>query len=116
MQIQRFENNGRMSKVVIHNNTLYLCGQVHAEGDIKEQTAGVLAKIEELLEKYGSDKKHMLSATIYVKDIIRDFADMNSVWDAWVEDGFEPARACLESKMARECLLVEICVIAAIKE
>lgn len=115
MEIKRFETNERMSRAVVHNNTLYLCGQVHAEGDIKEQTVGVLAKIEDLLNKYGSDKKHMLSVTIYIKDM-KDFADMNFVWDSWIEKGFAPARACVEAKMARECLLVEMSVVAAIKE
>lgn len=114
MEIQRFENTGRMSRAVVHNGTVYLCGQVHGEGDIKEQTAGVLAKIEDLLNKYGSDKNHMLSVTIYIKDM-KDFADMNAVWDAWVENGYEPARACVEAKMARECLLVEMTVTAAVK-
>lgn len=114
MEIQRFENNGRMSKAVVHNNTLYLCGQVHAEGDAKEQTAAILDKIENLLNKYGSDKKSILSVTIYVSDM-KYFADMNSVWDAWVEKGHEPARACVEAKLARECLLVEMSVVAATK-
>ena len=115
MSIQRFEGNGRMSSVVINNGVMYLSGQVCAEGDIKEQTAGVLAKIENLLNKYGSDKEHILSVTIYLKDIIKDFADMNSVYDAWTVDGYEPARACVEAKMAREQLLVEMSVVAAIK-
>ena len=115
MEIQRFEGTGRMSRAVVHNNTIYLCGQVHADGDIKEQTAGVLAKVEDLLHKYGSDKRHILSVTIYVKDM-NDFAGMNAVWDDWIENGFEPARACVEAKMARECLLVEMSVVAAIKE
>ena len=115
MEIKRFENNGRMSKAVVHNNTLYLCGQVHAQGDVKEQTSAILNSIEELLNKYGSDKKSILSATIYLKDIMNDFADMNSVWDEWVVDGYEPSRACVEAKLARDCLLVEIVVVAAIK-
>ena len=115
MSIQRYEGNGRMSKAVVFNNTIYLCGQTCGEGDIKEQTAGVLAKIEDLLNQYGSDKKHILSATIYLKDIDADFKDMNSVWDAWVEKGFAPARACVEAKMAREALLVEISIVAAVK-
>ena len=114
MSIQRFEGNGRMSKAVIFNNTLYLCGQTCGEGDIKEQTAGVLQKVEDLLNQYGSDKENILSITIYVKDM-KDFADMNSVYDAWVVDGFEPARACVEAKMAREQLLVEMSVVAAVK-
>ncbi|MDK2563360.1 RidA family protein [Romboutsia sedimentorum] len=114
MEIKRFEGTGRMSRAVVHNNTVYLCGQTHAEGDIKEQTTAVLAKIDDLLNKYGSDKKHLLSVTIYVKDM-NDFVDMNSIWDAWVENGFEPARACVEANMARECLLVEMTVVAAVK-
>lgn len=114
MEIKRHENNGRMSSVVVHNNTLYLSGIVHAEGDVKEQTIAVLNKIEAFLEKYGSDKNHILSTTIYLKTM-DDFADMNSVWDNWVENGHEPARACVEAKMARECLLVEMSVVAAVK-
>lgn len=114
MEIKRYENNGRMSRAVVHNNTIYLCGQTHAEGGVKEQTTEILAKIEDLLNKYGSDKKHMLSVTIYLRDI-KDFAEMNSVWDAWVEKGFEPARACVEARMARETLLVEMSVTAATK-
>lgn len=114
MEINRYENNGRMSRAVVHNNTVYLCGQTHAEGDVKEQTSAILTKIEDLLNKYGSDKMHMLSVTIYLRDI-KDFADMNSVWDSWVEKGFEPARACVEARLARECLLVEMSVTAAVK-
>ena len=74
----------------------------------------MLAKIEELLGKYGSDKDHILSATIYLKDMAL-FDQMNSVWDAWVTPGNEPARCCVEAKMASAAILVEISVIAAVK-
>ena len=43
-----------------------------------------------------------------------DFAEMNAVWDQWVPEGFAPARACVEAAMARNVLLVEISVIAAL--
>jgi len=114
MEIKRFEGTGRMSRVVEHSNTLYLCGQTHGEKDasIQEQTRVCLEKVETLLNKYGSDKQHILSVTIYLKDISM-FAEMNEVWDAWVENGFEPARACVEARMAREDILVELSVIAA---
>lgn len=116
MEIKRYEGTGRMSRAVVHNETIYLCGQTcgDADKDIKEQTKVVLEKVEELLAKYGSDKRHILSTTIYLKDIAM-FQDMNEVWDAWVEEGFEPARACVEAKMARESILVELSVVAAIK-
>jgi len=105
----------RMSKIVIHNDTVYLCGQVakDSDADITGQTTTMLEKVDELLKEAGSDRKHILSATIYIKDM-KDFAAMNSVWDAWVEEGYSPVRACVQASMAREALLVEISVIAAL--
>ena len=41
------------------------------------------------------------------------FQGMNSVWDAWVIDGFEPARATVQAAMASKEILVELSVIAA---
>ncbi len=115
MEIKRYEGTGRMSRAVVHNNTIYLCGQTCGEPDtdVTEQTRVILEKIEDLLGKYGSDKNKILSVTIYLRDI-KDFAEMNDVWDNWVVDGNEPARACVEARMARENLLVEMTVTAAI--
>ena len=112
--IIREETNQRMSRIVKHNGVIYLCGQVckDANADIKEQTATMLEKVDALLEQAGSDREHMLSATVYIKDM-KYFAEMNEVWDAWVPESHAPARACVEAKMARDALLVEISVIAA---
>ncbi len=114
MAIERLEVGQRMSRIVKHNGTVYLCGQVAADAntDIKEQTRTTLEKIEKLLIQAGSDKQHMLSVTIYVRDM-KDFAAMNDVWDAWVPEGAAPARACVEARMARPELLVEMSVVAA---
>jgi len=116
MTIERIQTSARMSRIVKHNGTVYLCGQVCADAEqgIKEQTQTMLDKVEALLDEAGSSKEHMLSATIYVKSM-EYFADMNAVWDAWVPEGHAPTRACVEAKMAREALLVEVSVVAAIK-
>jgi enamine deaminase RidA (YjgF/YER057c/UK114 family) len=105
-----------MSKIVIHNGTVYLCGQVaeDSNADIREQTRTMLAKVDGLLEQAGSDRRHILSATVYIRDM-KDFAQMNQVWDDWVIEGFSPARACVEARLARPELLVEVSVIAAVK-
>ena len=67
MEIKRYEGTGRMSRAVVYGDTVYLCGQTSRDqADMAGQTKAVLAKIEELLGKYGSDKDHILSATIYV--------------------------------------------------
>jgi len=117
MLIQRQQTNQRMSRIVIHNDTIYLCGQVckDATKDISEQTATMLEKVDELLLEAGSDREHMLSATVYIRDM-KDFAAMNAVWDAWAPEGHAPARACVEARMARAELLVEVSVVAAVKQ
>ncbi|RYU65788.1 RidA family protein [Aliivibrio finisterrensis] len=114
--IERQETKQRMSRIVKHNGTVYLCGQVCADATkgIAEQTQTMLDKVDLLLDQAGSSREHMLSATIYIKDM-KDFAEMNAVWDTWVPEGHAPARACVEASMAREALLVEISVVAAEK-
>ncbi|MUK75756.1 RidA family protein [Aliivibrio fischeri] len=114
--IERQDTKQRMSRIVKHNGTIYLCGQVCADATkgITEQTQTMLDKVDLLLEQAGSSREHMLSATIYIKDM-KDFAEMNAVWDGWVPEGYAPARACVEASMARDALLVEISVIAAEK-
>lgn len=112
--IQRLHTGQRMSRIVIHDNTIYLCGQVCLDDqqNIVGQTQTTLDKIEKLLTEVGSDKQHILSTTIYLKTM-DDFAAMNNVWDNWVEPDYAPARACVEAAMARESLLVEMSVVAA---
>ncbi len=117
MSIERQEIGQRMSRIVIHNDTVYLCGQVaaDAEAGITEQTQTMLDKVDALLEQAGSDREHLLSATLYIRDM-KDFAAMNAVWDNWVPAGHAPARACVEARMARPELLVEVSVVAAVKK
>ncbi|MDJ0621731.1 MAG: RidA family protein [Desulfocapsaceae bacterium] len=116
VEIARTGTTERMSKIVRHNGVIYLCGQVADNSDehAAAQTENMLAKVDDLLESAGSDRKHILSATVYLRDM-KDFSEMNKVWDSWVPQGYAPARACVEARMAREDLLVEISVIAAEK-
>ncbi len=112
--IERLHTNQRMSQTVVHNDTIYLAGQVAADpsGGVADQTRQVLAQIDALLADVGSDKAQILMATIWLSDI-STFADMNAAWDAWVPAGHTPARACVESRLAGEAWKVEIRVVAA---
>lgn len=114
MTIKRSKVGARMSQAVVHGDTVYLAGQVADDGnaDVAGQTKQILAKIDGLLAEAGSDKSKLLSATIWLADI-RTFDEMNKIWDAWVSAGNTPARACVEAKLARSNLLVEIGIIAA---
>lgn len=112
--IERIGTTPRMSRIVKHNGTVYLCGQVGDGESLQEQAQTMLAKVANLLEEAGSSKEHMLSATIYLRDM-KDFAAFNEVWDNWVVPTTQPARACVEARMARDILLCEISVVAALK-
>jgi enamine deaminase RidA (YjgF/YER057c/UK114 family) len=115
MTIQRIESGTRMSKAVVHGDTVYLAGQVSGNavgGSVAEQTRDILAIIDGYLKQAGTDKTKLLSATIWLTDI-STFSEMNGVWDAWVAPGCAPARATVEAKLAAPGLKVEIAVIAA---
>ncbi len=114
MSIKHYEKSNRYSKAVSHNGTIYLTGQTSRLEGVKAQTAEVLEKIEAILKDNNSDKEHILSVTVYLKDM-SDFAAMNEVYDAWVSKENPPTRACVEARLALDELLVEMKVIAAEK-
>ncbi|MEC4563859.1 RidA family protein [Pseudomonas inefficax] len=114
MTIVRIQPNPRLSAAVTFGELVFLSGQVPGDAtDAGGQTAQVLAKIDALLAEAGSDKDHLLSATIYLKNIDQDFAAMNEVWSAWLSPGQAPSRTTLQAELARAQVLVEISVIAA---
>lgn len=114
--IQRLDTNARMSHIVIHNHVAYLAGAVATSLDqgVETQTAQALADIDASLTRVGSDRRHILSSQIWLKDLARDFAAMNTVWEAWMPAGAAPTRATCQAHMADEAILVEIIVTAAV--
>lgn len=110
--IERIYTGARMSKIVKHNGVAWLCGQVGDGASVAEQTKDCLSRIDALLKEAGSSREQILQAVIWLADM-KDFQEMNSVWDAWVPEGHAPARACGEAKLAREDLKVEIIITAA---
>lgn len=113
MSIERHDSSARMSQAVIHGDVIYLAGQVASGDTVALQTTGVLEKIDAVLAAAGSSRSQMLSATIWLTSM-DDFAEMNGVWDAWVDSTNPPARACVESpRLATPEFQVEIMVIAA---
>jgi len=111
--ITRLETSARMSQAVIHNGTVWLAGQVGAEGaSVAEQTTAILEKIDRLLAESGSSKDRLLQTTIWLASM-DDFAEMNAVWDAWVPEGQASTRACGEARLATPGFKVEIICVAA---
>ncbi len=99
MKIERHDVAARMSKVVVHGDTVYLAGIVadNPKGkNTTEQTKSILSQIDGFLAKAGTDKTKLLSANIWITDMA-NFAEMNAV----------------EAKLATPDYKVEIMVVAA---
>ncbi|MBL8588301.1 MAG: RidA family protein [Methylobacteriaceae bacterium] len=116
MGLKRVGAGPRMSEAVIAGGFAHLAGQVAEKSvgrPVAEQTAEVLAFIDEFLAEAGTDKTRLVRATIWLSDIA-SFGEMNAVWDAWVAPGNAPARATVQARLASPGHDVEIMVVAAL--
>lgn len=116
MSIVRHGVTQRYADSAVHAGTVYLV-EVPPDlaADITAQTQGLLDSVDRLLAQAGSDRQHLLMATIYLADMA-DYAAMNAVWDAWLPAGCAPPRACLEARLADPRIRVEMVFTAALAQ
>lgn len=114
MSITRLHKTSRFCEAAITGNLIHLAGQLadNISQDITSQTQQTLDNIDRFLEDAGSSKSQILSVTIYLKDIEKDYQAMNTLWDAWIDPENPPARTCVEAKMYSPQVLVEMTVTA----
>jgi enamine deaminase RidA (YjgF/YER057c/UK114 family) len=94
MSIRRLGTKPTYSEAIIHNNTVYLSGQVPwatAGLPILAQAKEVFELVEAQLRNAGSDKTRILSMQIFLTDP-SDYEHMNTVFKSWIPNGFAPAR------------------------
>ena len=115
MKIARFDVGARLSEMAVYNGVAYLAGQVPSDAtqDMTGQAQQVLAAIDALLARAGTDKSSILMAQIFIKDLA-EFPALNAVWDAWVSPGHTPPRATVQANLARAEWKLEIVVTAAV--
>jgi enamine deaminase RidA (YjgF/YER057c/UK114 family) len=112
--VQRFDVGPRLSEMAVHNGVCYLAGQVASEGgDISAQTRSVLAQIDSLLARAGTDRSKILMCQIFITDLA-EFPALNAVWEAWVAPGNAPPRATVKAALAKPEWKVEMVVTAAV--
>ena len=108
----------RGSQISIHNGTVYFAATpdrpFDAGASVTVQTQQMLKRVDERLALSGSDKSRILIAHVMIADM-RYFAEMNAVWDAWVDQDSPPARACGACDLGSPDMKVEIIVTAAVK-
>ena len=114
MTVQRLHVTKRFSEIAIAGNLVHLAGQLATDLslDIKGQTQQTLDAIDTFLADAGTDKSHILSVMIFIKDIENDYDAMSSVWDAWCADIQALPRTCVEANMYKPNVLVEMTVVA----
>ena len=112
---QRFDVGPRLSDMALHQGTVWLAGHVpdDASQDIEGQTRQVLAAIDALLARAGTDRTRIVMTTIYLSDMA-DYDGMNRAWDAWVPAGNAPPRATVQARLARAEWKIEVVVTAAV--
>jgi enamine deaminase RidA (YjgF/YER057c/UK114 family) len=113
--VQRFDVGARLSEMAVHNGIAWLAGQVAEDGsqDIGGQTRQVLAGVDRLLARAGSDKTKIVMCQIFLADLA-DFPGMNAVWDAWVVPGHTPPRATVQARLAKPEWKIEVVVTAVV--
>lgn len=108
-KIERHEKNERLSRIVVHNGTIYLSGLTadDRQADTAGQTRQILKKADDLLGRVGSDRSQLLFAQIWLKDA-GDFDAMNKAWVDWLDGAEPPARATVGASFALPDIRVEI--------
>lgn len=82
------------------------------EDDTAAQTRKALKNLDERLAQAGTDKSHIVEATVFLKDM-KTKAEMDAVWCEWVPEGCGPSRATVGADLAPGDL-VEMKITAAL--
>lgn len=114
--LQYCGENGRYHEAVRWGEMLFFSGLTATDAGetIELQAEAVLKKVDNLLEKYGSDRDHLLRAEIFIRRP-EDVAGFNRVWVRWIRQETAPARYLVVSQLGREEILVEAVLTAVVR-
>ena len=105
------------------NNTLYISGTASIgsngetlyKGNFSKQANKTFENLSNVLNESGFTWENVIRMTIYIRDIDRDYAEFNKIRKKFFEkQGIKnyPASTCIEAKLCRSDLLLEIELIA----
>lgn len=114
MDIQRLNPSARWSDATIYQGVVHF---VEVPSDtsvgIERQMADLLACAEATLNKVGSNREGILSATLYFTDRL-DLPAINAAWEAWLPSASAPSRACVKVELVDPQMRIEIAFVAAV--
>lgn len=113
---------GPYSQAVLHNQTLYISGQLGLKVGAEElaktleaQTIQVLKNLEIISSKSGVNfQEHAVKLTVYLTSL-SEFTTVNNVMADYFQD-HKPARATVEVSALPKNALIEIDAIVACKD
>lgn len=110
---------GPYSQAVRVGNLLFTSGQVAltpdgamVEGDVRAQTAQVMANLKAVLEAAGTGFEHVVKSTCFLRDM-NDFAAFNEVYGGFFL-GDPPARSTIQVVRLPKDAAVEIELVALV--
>ena len=111
---------GHYSQAVIHDNIIYVSGQLPIDpatgqkrlGSIEEQTEQVLKNLAEIIKAAGSDINEVIKTTVYISDI-QLWDRVNEVYGNFFGE-HRPARAVVPIKNLHFGFDIEIEAIASL--
>jgi len=112
---------GHYSQAIVHNNIIYVSGQLpiglggreKTVGSIEEQTELALKNLAEILKAAGSNVKQVIKTTIYISDI-ELWSKVNAVYSRFFGE-HRPARTVVPTTKLHFGFQIEIDAIAALK-
>lgn len=110
---------GPYSQAVLHNNTLYVSGQIAINplngqldtSNITNETKLVLKNLDAVLSEAGMDFSNVLKCSIFLSDM-SSFSEVNNVYAAYFKND-PPARETVAVKTLPKNVNVEISCIAS---
>lgn len=103
------------ARSAVHDGRVYTVAVSPVKSaSMEEQAREALKQLDAHLEEAGTDKRHVLSATVFITDMGRK-AEMNAVWDAWIDPANPPQRACIGATLEGDDL-IEFVVVAALPD
>ena len=111
---------GPYEQAIVVNNMVYTSGQIPLKpngelvnGSIQEQTHQVFKNLEAILKEAGSSLETVVKVTVFLKNMDQ-FQEMNEVYAQYF-DKHKPARSCIEVSRLPKDVLIEIEVVALVK-
>jgi 2-iminobutanoate/2-iminopropanoate deaminase len=113
---------GHYSQAIVHNNIVYVSGQLPIDpktgekrlGSIEEQTEQALNNLSEILKAAGSNINQVIKTTVYVSDI-ELWGRVNAVYSRFFGE-HRPARAVVPTRNLHFGFQIEIEAIAGVSK